>query len=107
MSVSKPESNQANLKLSHIESRSMNMNFKPHEVVRQIQQVHDGFNPKSDGSWPLRSMRDIMLDYMRVLKRTYPELSMVECTHLVRLMMFEADGFIVVLCWFYSGFIVV
>ena len=47
------------------------------------------------------------LEYMRVLKRTYGEMSMVEMTQLVRLFMFEADGFIFVLLWFYSGFIVV
>ena len=94
-------------KLSHIEARTMGKNFKPHELIRQFQLCHSNFNPESDGSWPLRTMRDYALDYTRVLKRTYGEMSMVEMAQLVRLLMFEADGFIVVLWWCYIGFIVV
>ena len=94
------QSAQAASKLSHIEARTMGKNYKPHELIRQFQLVHANFNPESDGSWPLRSIRDMALEYMRVLKRTYGEMSMVEMTQLVRLLMFEADGFIVVLWWF-------
>ena len=49
-------------KLTFIEHRSMNDNMKPHEAVRQIMQVFDTFRPVGDAQWPLRQIRDILLD---------------------------------------------
>ena len=107
MALLEVQSATAATKLSHIEARTMSENLKPHEFVRLTMRVHDEFTPESDGSWALRSIRDIALEYTRVLQRIYTLIGIEEMIQLVRLFLFEADGFIVVLWWFYSGFIVV
>ena len=63
----------------------MHENMKPHEVVRQICDVFSSFQPDGDGSWPLRTIRDFVLDYNRALSTRYTGMSATE-----RSMLFEA-----------------
>ena len=78
------------MRLTHIERRAMNDNMKPHELVRQLMTVFWEFDPSGDASWPLRSIRDLILDYMRALSARYREMSVQEKAMLCRLALFEA-----------------
>ena len=82
---------QANIeyRLGFIERRAMNDNIKPHEAVRQLMQVLDDFQVSGDVTWPLRSIRDISLDYLRAISMRYPNMSENEKNYLARLTFFE------------------
>ena len=77
-------------KVSFLEKRSMNDNMKPHEAVRQLMQVLSEFDMNGDPQWPLRSMRDICLDYMRALSARYGGMAPDVRAALVKLVMFES-----------------
>ena len=77
-------------KLSFIERRSMNENMKPHEAMRQIMNVFDSFDPEGDATWPLRSIRDIILDYLRALSLRYTTMSVEEKVKLCHVILVEA-----------------
>ena len=77
-------------KVTYVEKRLMFEDIKPHEYIRMLMEVMSRFNPDCDGSWSLRSIRDLSLAYSRGLARTYHEMPSEERPHLVRLMLFEA-----------------
>ena len=68
----------------------MHENMKPHELVRQICLVFSDFDPEGDSSWPLRQIRDFVLDYNRALSTRYHGMSEIERSMLCKLMVFEA-----------------
>ena len=53
---------QMSSKLTFIERREMSLNTKPFESVRVVSDCILSFNPQSDATWPLRQMRDHLLD---------------------------------------------
>ena len=48
------------------------------------------FQPEGDAAWALRQIRDIMVDYMRALSKSYSIMNQVEKMQLCRLTLFEA-----------------
>ena len=79
------------MRLRFIERRAMSDNIKPHEALRLIMTVMEEFDPNSDGSWPLRSIRDIILDLMRALSARYaPTMSLEERGKVCEVILFEA-----------------
>ena len=74
----------------HIEMRCMRLNIMPHEVVRHLMSILQTFDENGDPHWPLRSMRDVILDYYRTLSSRHAGMSHEEKCHLVRFMVFEA-----------------
>ena len=77
-------------KVSYLEKRTMNDNMKPHEAMRQLMQILSDFDMNGDPQWPLRSMRDVCLDYMRALSARYGNMEPEVRAALVRLVVFEA-----------------
>ena len=77
-------------KVSHIEKRTMNDNIKPHEAIRQMSQILSDFDLNGDPTWPLRSIREVCLDYMRALSARYANMSPEVRAALVRLVVFES-----------------
>ena len=49
------------------EIRLMLSNMKPHELIRMVMIALGDFEPRGDLYWPLRKIRDYVLDYMRCL----------------------------------------
>ena len=84
------EANKMIEKLSFIERRLMAENMKPHECVRQLVEVFTTFKQDGDPTWPLRSIRDIILEYMRSLSMRYPAMTAYEKDSLIRLILHEA-----------------
>ena len=72
------------------ERRLMSDNIKPHELIRMIMIVLDEFEPSGDVYWPLRQIRDHVLDYLRAVSVRYPNMSGLEKAHLCRLITYEA-----------------
>ena len=77
-------------KLCHLEQRAMGENIHPHEIVRQIMLAYEQYNPEMDKCWAVRKIRDIILDYMRILSGRYPHLSSLEKKYLCQLTLFES-----------------
>ena len=59
------------IKSGHIEKRLMFHNVKPSEIIRQLEMVWDQFMPNGDPTWPLRTVRQLELDYVRTLSQKY------------------------------------
>ena len=57
--------------MAYIEFRAMSENMKPFELVRQLIETLDSYDPQGDATWPMRTIRDFMLDYMRALSMRY------------------------------------
>ena len=59
--------------LSHIEMRMMHSEILGHEVVRQVQQLLDGFSPppRGDWGWLLRHVTDLGVSSMRQMTKYY------------------------------------
>ena len=77
-------------KLTFIERRAMNDNMKPHELVRQLIETINSYEPKGDCTWPMRTVRDFMLDYMRALGMRYSAMRGDEKVQLCRVCLWEA-----------------
>ena len=52
-----------------VSAETMHDNMKPHELMRQICEVLHSFDPKGDPIWPLRQIRNFVLDYNRAMSR--------------------------------------
>ena len=76
--------------MSYTERRVMNENIKPHEAVRQVHQFLSDFEVSGDATWPLRNVRDLVLDYFRALSLRYSKMSGNEKAPLCKLVVFEA-----------------
>ena len=50
-------------KVAFNERRLMSDNIKPHEAARQVWIVFDEFDVSGDPYWPLRHIRDTVLDF--------------------------------------------
>ena len=72
------------------EVRLMLSNMKPHELIRMIMIALSDFEPRGDLYWPLRKIRDYVLDYLRCLSEKYPGMKALEKSHLCRVIVFEA-----------------
>ena len=77
-------------KAGFIEVRLMSMNLMPHELVRMILEVFGTFEVGSDAQWPMRKLRDLVLQYMRVMSAKYPHMSSEEKKALCELTVYEA-----------------
>ena len=77
-------------RLAYIERRIMRECLKPSELVRQIQEVFTDFDERGDKTWPLRTIRDHVVDYMRALSASNRDMSYEEVVMLSRFMLFEA-----------------
>ena len=80
----------AETKLAFNERRLMSDNMKPHEAVRQVCALSDEYAVSGDADWPLRQIRDHLLDFSRALCMRYKGMSGTEKAHLCRLIVFEA-----------------
>ena len=55
-------------KSSHTEMRAVRDNMRPHEAVRLLTTILSTYDEAGVAYWPLRQMRDMMLDYFRTLR---------------------------------------
>ena len=76
--------------MANAERRHMSNNILPHEVIRQIQIILDSFDFWGDITWPLRSMRDWLLVYIRSLSIRYPRMKIDEKFRLAKQVVYEA-----------------
>ena len=65
-------------------------NFDPHEGIRVMLSALADYNVSGDVTWPLRTIRYVVLFYFRVLSVTYPRMDATEECHLCRLLVHEA-----------------
>ena len=65
-------------------------NFDPHEGIRVIMCALADYNVGGDVTWPLRTIRHIVLFYFRTLSVTYPRMDATAKCHLCRLLVTEA-----------------
>ena len=65
-------------------------NLVPHEGIKTILSVLAEYNVSGDVTWPLRTIRYVVLFYFRVLSVTYPRMDATEKCHLCRLLVHEA-----------------
>ena len=65
-------------------------NLVPHEGIKTILSVFAEYNVSGDVTWPLRTIRYVVLFYFRVLSVTYPRMDATEKCHLCRLLVHEA-----------------
>ena len=65
-------------------------NFDPHEGIRVMMCALADYNVGGDVTWPLRTIRHIVLFYFRTLSVTYPRMDATEKCHLCRLLVHEA-----------------
>ena len=65
-------------------------NFDPHEGIRVMLSALADYNVSGDVTWPLRTIRYVVLFYFRVLSVTYPRMDATEKCHLCRLLVHEA-----------------
>ena len=68
----------------------MSDNLVPHEGIRVICSALADYNVSGDVTWPLGTIRDVVLFYFRVLSVTYPRMDATEKCHLCRLLVHEA-----------------
>ena len=59
-------------RLAYSKRRHMSDNLVPHEGIRVICSALDGYNVSGDVTWPLRTIRYVVLFYFRVLSVRYP-----------------------------------
>ena len=76
-------------KMHEIELRSMKENMTPREFVRRVCELFAIYEPAGDPTEPLRTLRDLALDYMRSLSRRYHAMSAQEKRELCKLMIYE------------------
>ena len=76
--------------MGHAERRHMSNNILPHETIRQIQIILDSFTIWGDVTWPMRSMRDWLLTYIRSLSIRYPRMEIDEMIRLAKQVVYEA-----------------
>ena len=77
-------------KLTFMEKRQMALNILPHEAIRMIVQTYDEYQETGDPTRLLRSVRDTLLLYMRVLSVKYPSMPFNEKKALTQVLLFEA-----------------
>ena len=77
-------------KLNYIERRTMGDNMHPYEFVRQVMITFGAFNLGGDASWPLRTIYDIAIGYVRSLSAKYHRMTDDEQVYLTKLFLFEA-----------------
>ena len=65
-------------------------NFDPHEGIRVMLSALADYTVSGDVTWPLRTIRYVVLFYFRVLSVTYPRMDATEKCHLCRLLVHEA-----------------
>ena len=65
-------------------------NFDPHEGIRVMLSALADYNVSGDVTWPLRTIRHIVLFYFRTLSVTYPRMDATAKCHLCRLLVHEA-----------------
>ena len=75
--------------LAHAELRHMYNNCLPHETIRQILSILDGYDPAGDVTWVMRSLRDQLLTYIRSLSIRYPHMQADEKIRLARAVTYE------------------
>ena len=64
--------------------------IKPEQVVKQLIEIWKDFDVADDPSWPVRSMKKLLLGYLRALSQNYKSMSSEE-PHTVCLMIFIAS----------------
>ena len=64
--------------------------IKPEQVVKQLIEIWKDFDVADDPSWPVRSMKKLLLEYLRALSQNYKSMSSEE-PHTVCLMIFIAS----------------
>ena len=75
---------------AHAEVRHMYNNILPHETIRQILSILDGYDVAGDVTWVMRSLRDQLLIYIRSLSIRYPRMQTDEKIRLARAVTYEA-----------------
>ena len=75
---------------AHAEVRHMYNNILPHETIRQIMSILDGYDVAGDVTWVMRSLRDQLLIYIRSLSIRYPHMQADEKIRLARAVTYEA-----------------
>ena len=65
-------------------------NFDPHEGIRVMMCALADYNVGGDVTWPLRTIRHIVLFYFRTLSMTYPRMEATAKCHVCRLLVHEA-----------------
>ena len=65
-------------------------NFDPHEGIRVMMCALADYNVGGDVTWPLRTIRHIVLFYFRTLSMTYPRMEAILKCHICRLLVHEA-----------------
>ena len=65
-------------------------NFDPHEGIRVMMCALADYNVGGDVTWPLRTIRHIVLFYFRTLSVTYPRMEAAAKCHICRLLVHEA-----------------
>ena len=65
-------------------------NFDPHEGIRVMMCALADYNVGGDVTWPLRTIRHIVLFYFRTLSMTYPRMEAISKCHICRLLVHEA-----------------
>ena len=68
----------------------MSGNLKPHEAMREIVEIFDTYMVEGDPCWPLRRLREVMQEMIRVLSYHYSTMSALEKHHICCLILFEA-----------------
>ena len=82
-------------RLAYSKRRHMSDNLVPHEGIRVICSALDDYHVSGHVTWPLRTIRYVVLFYFRVLSVTYPRMDATEKCHLCRLLVHEACMFLV------------
>ena len=76
--------------LNHVERRMMRENCKPHEAIRQLVEVFATYQVSGDPSWPLRQIKEVLLDVMRAMSSRYLSMPDIEKPMVCQLILFEA-----------------
>ena len=61
-----------------LEQRSIVESVRLGNIVKKIQQTLSTFDPAGDAHWPLRKIREFVLDYMRCLSTRHPNMYVKE-----------------------------
>ena len=73
-----------------LDQRSIVESVRLGTIVKKIQQTLSTFDPAGDAHWPLRKIREFVLDYMRCLSTRHPHMHGEEKHMLSKLALFEA-----------------
>ena len=66
------------------------INIMPEQAVRELIEIWKAFDVGGDPGWPVRSMKKLLLGYLRVLSQSYKSMS-IEERHTVCLRFFIAS----------------